>query len=95
MKPSTSILCRHKTGGCLYTNLRTQHKRKKRLRRKPRRGLITNKPDTIQTKIINAPAPYKELVHTITSDNGKEFTNHQFIAQKLPTDYVFTDPYSS
>ena len=37
--------------------------------------------DTIQTKIINALAPFKELAHTITSDNGKEFTKHQYIAQ--------------
>ncbi len=51
--------------------------------------------DTIQTKIINALAPYKELVHTITSDNGKEFANHQFVAQKLNADYYFADPYSS
>lgn len=51
--------------------------------------------DTIQTKIINALAPYKELVHTITSDNGKEFANHQYIAKKLQTDYFFADPYSS
>ena len=50
---------------------------------------------TIQTKIINALAPYKELVHTITSDNGREFANHQYIAQKLQTDYFFADPYSS
>ncbi len=50
---------------------------------------------TIQTKIINALVPYKELVHTITSDNGKEFANHQFVAQKLNADYYFADPYSS
>jgi IS30 family transposase len=51
--------------------------------------------DTIQTKIINALAPYKELVHTITSDNGKEFAGHQYVAQKLHADYFFADPYSS
>jgi transposase, IS30 family len=51
--------------------------------------------DTIQTKVINALAPYKELVHTITSDNGREFANHQIIAQKLDTLYFFADPYSS
>lgn len=51
--------------------------------------------DTIQTKMINALAPYKQLVHTITSDNGKEFTNHQYIAKKLQADYFFADPYSS
>lgn len=138
-----------KQGGQLYSHLRTQHKRRrKRMHRKDKRGLIPNRtsihqrpamvaekqrfgdweidliegaghksfaltlverkaqfalivkaPDkqagTIQTKIINALAPYKELVHTITSDNGKEFANHQFVAQKLNADYYFADPYSS
>lgn len=51
--------------------------------------------DTIQTKIINALAPYIQLVHSITSDNGKKFTNHQYIAKKLQADYFFADPYSS
>lgn len=50
---------------------------------------------TIQTKMINALAPYKMLVHTITSDNGKEFANHQYIAAKLQAHYFFADPYSS
>jgi len=56
---------------------------------------MINKQSTIQTKIINALAPYKELVHTITSDNGKEFAGHEFVAQKLMADYYFADPYSS
>ena len=138
-----------KHGGELYKQLRTQHKRRrKRIHRKDKRGLISNRvsihkrpkevdekqrfgdweidlieganhnnfavtlverksqfalivkspnkqADTIQTKIINALAPYKELVHTITSDNGKEFANHEFIAQKLNAHYYFADPYSS
>lgn len=138
-----------KQGGELYKHLRTQHKRRrKRIHRKDKRGLIPNRvsihqrpsvvaekqrfgdweidlieganhsnfavtlverksqfalivrtPDkqaqTIQTKIINALAPYKELVHTITSDNGREFANHEYIAQKLNADYYFADPYSS
>ncbi len=138
-----------KTGGQLYTNLRTQNKkRRKRTHRKDKRGLIPNRisihnrpsfvqekqrfgdweidlieganhnsfaltlverksqfalivkaedkqASTIQTKIINALAPYKQLVHTITSDNGKEFAGHQFVAQKLRADYYFADPYSS
>lgn len=45
--------------------------------------------------LVCALAPYKELVHTITSDNGKEFANHEFIAQKLNARYYFADPYSS
>lgn len=34
---------------------------------------------------------YKQLVKTINSDNGKEFTKHQEIAQKLETDFYFID----
>lgn len=56
---------------------------------------VDNKlPCTIQNKVINALAPYKQLIHTITSDNGKEFANHQTIAKKLQAAYYFADPYS-
>jgi IS30 family transposase len=34
-------------------------------------------------------------VKTLTSDNGKEFTNHQSIAEQLSLNYYFADPYSS
>ena len=34
-------------------------------------------------------------VKTITSDNGTEFTNHEYIAKSLNSDYYFADPYSS
>ncbi|MFT6962880.1 MAG: IS30 family transposase [Flammeovirgaceae bacterium] len=37
--------------------------------------------------------PYKDFVNTITSDNGKEFANHEYIAESLGTDYFFADPY--
>ena len=33
-------------------------------------------------------APFKKLVHTITSDNGKEFAYHEHIAVGL--DLIFT-----
>ncbi|KAA6335557.1 hypothetical protein EZS27_016235 [termite gut metagenome] len=39
--------------------------------------------------------PYKDHVHSITSDNGTEFYEHKWIAQKLDTDYFFAHPYSS
>ncbi|KAA6313748.1 hypothetical protein EZS27_035530 [termite gut metagenome] len=39
--------------------------------------------------------PYKEHVLSITSDNGTEFYEHKWIAQKLDTDYFFAHPYSS
>ena len=40
-------------------------------------------------------APYKDLVHSITSDNGLEFAEHEYIAKKLNASFYFADPYSS
>ena len=36
-----------------------------------------------------------DKVHTITSDNGKEFGNHESIAEKLNCDFYFAHAYSS
>jgi IS30 family transposase len=44
---------------------------------------------------INCLKDWKPLLHTITSDNGKEFSSHQMIAQELNIDYFFAKPYSS
>lgn len=49
---------------------------------------------SITKQMINLLVPFKAFVKTITSDNGKEFTNHQIIAEKLQTDFYFADPYS-
>jgi len=38
---------------------------------------------------------FKNTVHTITSDNGTEFANHEYIAGKLKADFYFAHPYSS
>jgi IS30 family transposase len=40
-------------------------------------------------------APYKDKVHTITSDNGSEFARHQQITKKLNAQFYFAHPYSS
>jgi IS30 family transposase len=32
--------------------------------------------------------PYKETVHTITSDNSTEFAEHEFIAKKLGQSFI-------
>lgn len=37
----------------------------------------------------------KGNAHTITSDNGTEFTNHQNIAKALSIQYFFANPYAS
>jgi IS30 family transposase len=38
---------------------------------------------------------YKNTVHTITSDNGSEFAQHELIAKKLNANFYFAHPYSS
>jgi IS30 family transposase len=39
--------------------------------------------------------PLQKRCHTITSDNGKEFANHQAIASNLQLDFYFAHPYAS
>lgn len=39
--------------------------------------------------------PFKDLVHTITSDNGKEFAYHEQIAANLECNFYFAHPYHS
>ncbi|AAM71910.1 conserved hypothetical protein [Chlorobaculum tepidum TLS] len=34
-------------------------------------------------------------VHTITSDNGKEFLGHEKVASALRADFYFAHPYAS
>ena len=57
--------------------------------------LDAQKADLTSRTIINLLAPFKELVHTITSDNGHEFTNHRQIAEHLEADFYFTHPYAA
>lgn len=39
--------------------------------------------------------PLKDIVHTITADNGKEFSYHEKISRALSADVYFAHPYSS
>ena len=43
-------------------------------------------------KLLN---PLKAVVHSITSDNGKEFADHEDIAKALETKFFFADAYAS
>jgi IS30 family transposase len=38
---------------------------------------------------------YKNNVHTITSDNGTEFAEHEYMATNLKANFYFAHPYSS
>lgn len=44
---------------------------------------------------IQLLSPLKKHVHTITSDNGKEFADHEVIAQELDAKMFFATPYHS
>jgi len=39
--------------------------------------------------------PFKDVVHTITADNGKEFAYHEKISAALSAEVYFAHPYSS
>lgn len=45
--------------------------------------------------IVNLLAPFSDQVHTLTSDNGKEFADHKSIADKLKAKFFFAHPYAS
>jgi len=45
--------------------------------------------------LIEMLAPYKDFVFTLTADNGKEFSEHEKIAQALNARFYFAHPYSS
>lgn len=45
--------------------------------------------------MIRLLKPHQSSVHTITSDNGREFAGHQHIAKRLDTDFYFARPYAS
>ena len=44
---------------------------------------------------VDALMPVKDLIHTITADNGKEFSFHEKIAEKLNILIYFAKPYHS
>lgn len=44
---------------------------------------------------IKTLMPYKAMLHTITSDNGKEFAQHKSMAQALGVGFYFARPYHS
>ena len=49
----------------------------------------------VGSAIIHLLRPYAQNVHTLTSDNGKEFAEHKSIAQSLDADFYFAHPYAS
>lgn len=55
--------------------------------------LDTKQATTLALKAIDRMLCWKDKIHTITSDNGKEFAQHKLIADKLGVDFYFAKPY--
>lgn len=49
----------------------------------------------VRKAMIKSLKPYKGRIHTITSDNGKEFAEHALVARKLGIKYFFAKPYAA
>ena len=47
----------------------------------------------VRGQICRLLLPYKEKTWSLTSDNGKEFTEHEVIAQTLEVSFYFAHPY--
>lgn len=49
----------------------------------------------VQSQICTLLLPFKDKVHTLTSDHGKEFANHEEIAEVLDLNFYFAHPYAA
>ena len=49
----------------------------------------------VSEAMISLLTPFAACVHTLTTDNGKEFAQHERIAQMLNADFFFAHPYAS
>ena len=51
--------------------------------------------EEVTEAILSRLEPVKKFVHTLTSDNGKEFAKHQKVSVSLEADFYFARPYHS
>ena len=59
-------------------------------------GRLANKSaQEVERTTINLLDSIKEKVHTVTSDNGKEFAKHESIAKNLDAQFFYAHPYAS
>jgi transposase, IS30 family len=67
--------------------------------RKSRYSLIAHVPfktaQVVSDTMISLLTPFAACVHTLTTDNGREFAQHERIARKLDAAFFFAHPYSS
>lgn len=55
----------------------------------------SKKPDVVALAAWRLLLPYKAYVHTITTDNGCEFMNHEWLAKRIGATVYFADPFCS
>jgi IS30 family transposase len=58
-------------------------------------AVCRNTAEAVREAIVEGLTPYKDRVHTLTYDNGREFTNHERIAADLSARTYFAHPYAS
>jgi transposase, IS30 family len=57
--------------------------------------VATKHADVVAKIMVSLLKPMKDVSHTITLDNGKEFSGHEKTAKELNVDIYFAHPYSS
>lgn len=67
--------------------------------RTSRYSLIAHVPfktaQAVSDTMITMLKPFAHCVHTLTTDNGKEFAQHERVASALGADFFFAHPYAS
>lgn len=51
--------------------------------------------EEVTQALLNRLSGVKDFVHTLTSDNGKEFSRHQEVSKSLDAHFYFAKPYHS
>ncbi len=57
--------------------------------------VATKHSDIVTSIVIDLLKPMERISHTVTLDNGKEFSGHEKVAESLNLDIYFAHPYSS
>lgn len=59
------------------------------------RAVLYKTAEAVRNAVTEGLTPHKERVHTITYDNGREFTDHEGMARDLDAHIYFAHPYAS
>jgi len=59
------------------------------------RSVLHKTAEAVRNAVVDGLTPHIDRVHTITYDNGREFTDHEGMASDLETRIYFAHPYAS